>query len=159
MNVPFIVGELAPWAGNGPANLRGQAFLKTVGGDVKTCAGERVLLLPGIPYVDELFEKAKGGISASPDPQLMSYVRSTICDAQGNFSFAQLPAQRWYVVTRVTWGVPHVEAPGSQPGPLTSLLLGIRAAPATDQQGGELQQAVVLSPGENQAFLTFRDER
>lgn len=159
MQTPFAAGALAPWDGHGPANLHGQAFLKTVGGDVKTCAGARVLLLPATPYVDELLTKTKAGISVQVDPRLMSYSRSTICDAQGSFSFVGLPAQRWYVLTDVTWGVPHIEEPGDRSGPLTSLLLGIPAAPETDQQGGELMQVVTLTSGDNQAFLTYRDEQ
>jgi hypothetical protein len=159
MQTPFAVGDLTPWLGQGPASLHGQAFLKTVGGDVKTCAGARVLLLPATPYVDELLAKAKAGISVQTEPRLIAYSRSTICDAQGNFSFAALPAQRWYVLTSVTWGVPHIDEPGDQPAPLTSLLLGIPGAPETDQQGGELLQAVTLTPGDNQAFLTYRDEQ
>jgi hypothetical protein len=160
MHVPFVVSELAPWAGSGPASLHGQAFLKTAGGDVRTCAGERVLLLPANPYVDELLDKSNAGISAPPDQQLMPYIRSTICDAQGNFSFAQLPAQRWYVLTQVTWQVPHLDATlGYRPGPLTSHLFGTSAAPDMDRQGGELQQGVTLSPSDNQTILTYRDQR
>lgn len=156
MSVPFVVEDFAAWAGSGAGNLHGQAFLKTVGGDVKTCAGERVLLLPGVPYVDELLEKGRHGISVSPDPRLASYERSTVCDAQGNFSFTQLPAQRWHVLTRVTWAVPHINPSSIHQSPLASLLFGV--PPQTDQQGGDLEQAVVVSTGDNQAFLTYRDE-
>jgi hypothetical protein len=158
ISVPFDVSDVASWSGNGPSNLRGQAFLKTVGGDVKTCAGEFVVLLPATPYVDEVIAKGKAAVSADVDSRLMTYSRKTICDAQGNFSFAGLPAQRWYVLTLVTWGVPHIDAPSARPGPLTSLLLGIPASPATDQQGGDLVQVVTLTPGDNQVFLTSRDE-
>jgi hypothetical protein len=146
MHAPFVVGDFAPWAGSGPSSLHGQAFLKTVGGNVKTCAGARVLLLPATPYVDELLAKKNAGISVDADSRLKSYTRVTICDAQGNFSFAGLPAQRWYVATSVTWGVPQIDEPGDQPW-------------ETDQQGGKLVQAVALAPGDNQVFLTYRDEQ
>jgi hypothetical protein len=155
---PFAVADFAPWSGSGPATLHGQAFLKTVGGDVKTCAGSRVVLLPATPYVDALLAKGKAAISVQADPRLASYARTTICDAQGNFSLAGLPAQRWYVLTSVTWGVPHIDEPGDDPGPL-GVLLGIPAPPETDQQGGELMQVVTLTAGDNQAFLTYRDEQ
>jgi len=151
--------DFALWSGPGPSNLHGQAFLKTVGGDVKTCAGEDVLLLPATPYIDELLAKETAGVTAKPDSRAVSLIRRTICDAQGNFSFSRLPAQRWYVLTKVTWGVPHIDQPGERPGPITSLLLGIPPAPSTDQQGGELFQAVPLEPGDNQVFLTDRDQR
>lgn len=145
MHTPFNVADFAAWGGAGPATLHGQAFLKTVGGDVKTCAGSRVLLLPATPYVDELLTKEKAGITVKADPRLTSYTRTTLCDAQGSFSFTGLPVQRWYVVTHVTWGVPAIGESDDQP--------------ETDQQGGELMQAVTLSPGDNQAFLTYRDEQ
>ena len=43
---PFSETDFGPWVGGGPANLKGQAFLRTVGGDVKTCAGAMVILFP-----------------------------------------------------------------------------------------------------------------
>lgn len=159
LNTPFDPSYFTPWGGRGAANLHGQAFLRTVGGDVKTCAGEVVLLLPATPYVDELLIKGKAGVSVNPDPRLASLSHQTVCDAQGNFSLSQLPAQKWYVLTRVTWGVPHIESPGERPGPLTSLLLGIPAPPAVDQQGGDLMQSVELAAGDSQVILTQRDMR
>jgi hypothetical protein len=158
-NTPFDPGNFITWSGDGSASLHGQAFLKTVGGDIKTCAGEVVLLLPGTPYVDELLAKGEAGVSVSPDPRLISLSHRTVCDAQGNFSLSRLPAQKWYVLTRVTWGVPHIESPVERPGPLTALLLGIHAPPAMDQQGGDLIQSAELTPGDNQIFLTERDKR
>lgn len=145
MRTHFDASAMAPWSGGGPATLHGQAFLKTVGGDVKTCAGARVLLLPASPYVDEVLAKKSAGITVNQDPRLQSYTRSTICDAQGNFSFANLPVQKWYVITRVTWGVPQADGPGDEP--------------ETSEQGGKLMKAVSLAPGDNQVFLTYRDEQ
>jgi hypothetical protein len=158
-NTPFDPSNFTSWSGDGSSNLHGQAFLKTVGGEIKTCAGEDVLLLPATAYVDDLLVKTGAGVSVSPDSRLMSLSHRTVCDAQGNFSVSRLPAQKWYVLTRVTWGVPHIESPGEKPGPLASLLLGIRAPPAIDQQGGDLVHSVELNPGDNQVLLTDRDER
>jgi hypothetical protein len=158
-NTSFDPANFTSWSGDGSSNLHGQAFLKTVDGDVKTCAGEDVLLLPSTPYVDELLDRLEAGVSVSPDSRLVSLSHKTLCDAQGNFSLSRLQAQKWYVLTRVTWGVPHIDSPGEKPGPLISLLLGIRAPPAIDQQGGDLVQSIELKPGENQVFLTERDRR
>ncbi|MBV9990701.1 MAG: hypothetical protein JOZ72_05345 [Alphaproteobacteria bacterium] len=156
--VAFDPAQGTAFAGSGPANLRGQAFLKTVGGDVKTCAGEDVFLMPSMPYFDEAIEMLKSGIEAGRDERAMSLLRHTLCDAQGNFSFSGLPAKKWWMVTQVRWGVPHIQQPGENPG-LLGILLGMRAPPDIDKQGGELIQAVELKPGDNQAFLTDRDER
>ncbi len=144
MHSSLTVDELIPWSGRGSASLHGQAFLKTVGGDIKTCAESRVLLLPAIAYVEEFLAKKKAGISMDEDLRLQPYIRATVCDAQGNFSFAELPDQRWYVLTSVTWGVPRV-------GDISERI-------ETNQQGGELVQAITLTPGDNQVLLTYRDQ-
>jgi hypothetical protein len=159
INAPFDNNQAAAFTGTGSANLHGQAFLKTVGGDVRTCAGEDVVLIPATPYFDEMIEKTTSGIDTHLDQRATSLLRRTICDAQGNFSFPSLPTQKWYVLTQVKWGVPHIEQPGEHPGLITGLLLGVHAPPSTDEQGGELMQAINLHPGDNQALLTSRDQR
>lgn len=132
--------QAAAFAGTGTANLHGQAFLKTVGGDVKTCAGEEVTLMPGLPYFDEFVAKSRSGLDLHADQRAMDLVRHTICDAQGNFAFTGLPSQRWYIVTTVTWDVPQVGFGGM------------------DRQGGQLLQSINLHAGDNQSFLTSRDQ-
>lgn len=156
--VAFDPGQAAAFAGSGPANLHGQAFLKTVGGDVKTCAGEDVFLMPAIPYFDEIVESVKGGMHPASDQRAMALLRHTMCDAQGNFSLSGVPAQKWYVVTQVRWGVPHIQQPGENPG-LIGALLGMHAPPDIEEQGGELIQTIELHAGDNQTFLTARDEK
>lgn len=143
MDSAFSPEKLAPWKNSGSALLTGQAFLKTLGGDVKTCAGATVTLLPATPYTTELLEKIGAGIDVQPDPRITQYSRQTICDAQGNFSFEHLPTLKWYVLTKVTWGVPVI---GGSPGDM-------------EPQGGELIKVVTLDSGSNQVFLTERDER
>jgi len=151
--------QISAYAGAGPANLRGQAFLKTVGGDVKTCAGEEVLLMPVLPYFDNMIANASSGQKdLQIDQHAMSLMRKSMCDAQGNFAFTGLPAKKWYVVTLVTWGVPHIEQPGERPG-LIGLLLGFHGPPDIDKQGGGLLQTIDLHPGDNQTFLTDRDRK
>lgn len=85
MHAPFNVSELSSWRGIGAVTFHGQAFLKTVGGDVKICAGSRVVLFPATPYVNELLTKEALGISVKVDPRLGAYSRTTLCDARGNF--------------------------------------------------------------------------
>src|SRR5690348_10625074 len=85
--------ELA-WANQqGTGTIMGQAFMKTVGGDVKTCAGNTVQLVPASAYTREMTAAARAGASAwaNRDPRLTQYIRSTKCDAQGNFSFNAVP--------------------------------------------------------------------
>lgn len=158
MNASFDAKLAATYVGTGPANLHGQAFLKTVVGDVKTCAGEFVYILPGMPYVEEVIKKLHDGVDVRMDERAKSLARQTVCDAQGNFTFTGLPAHRWVIATQVKWGVPHIEQPGENPGPI-GLLFGMHGPPAVDEQGGELMQAIDLQPGDNQAFLTSRDQQ
>jgi hypothetical protein len=73
MTTPFNEGDFQPWAGAGPATLHGQAFFKTVGGDVKTCAGSGVFLMPANPYGEGLATAdSKGFNDANSDPRALS---------------------------------------------------------------------------------------
>lgn len=50
IQTPFNDAEMAWSQSPGTAAIKGQGFLKTVGGDVKTCAGNVVSLVPDTPY-------------------------------------------------------------------------------------------------------------
>lgn len=159
VTTPFQEQDFQQWAGAGPSSLSGQAFLKTVGGDVKTCAGSKVLLLPDNGYVEEMMaNESSGSTYANMDHRLLDYIRQSMCDAQGNFAFSALPAGNWVVMTSVTWGAPHVALPGEDPAPLTGLILGIPHSPDVDEQGGELRKAVSLQSGDNRVLLTEEDQ-
>ncbi len=143
LTTPFAEGDFQPWAGSGPATLQGQAFLKTVGGDVKTCAGAVVVLIPANAYDRELIQAEKAGYSdVEGAPQTWArYAHQTRYDAQGNFLFADVPALTRIIETSVSWGIPT-----------ESMLVPI------DKQGGVLNQEVSLRPGINRAILTAEDE-
>jgi hypothetical protein len=134
----FREADFAHYVGAGPASLHGQAFLKTVGGDVKTCAGNKVFLMPATPYNTEIIAHASGLTPlANRDANADRFTKSSMCDAEGRFTFDKVPATRWFVVTDVTWGVPtQVE---TMFGPIVT----------TKQQGGELVQSIDLKPGAN----------
>lgn len=125
------------WAkGSGTAELRGQAFLMTVGGTPRTCAGELVTMMPNIarsreetsawmnPYIARVQREA----SSPPIP-----MRTTQCDASGNFRFRNLPAGDWLLITRVEWLVPY--------GRLS------------DKQGGFVRGFASTKPGEAEEVL------
>ena len=90
----------------GTAQISGEAFLRTKGGDVKTAAGRRIYLVPLVPYTDErakiMWERKE---PEAPDPRLARYTKSTTADAQGRFSFSSLPAGSYLVYTTITWTV------------------------------------------------------
>lgn len=144
LTASFQEAEFKPYAAPGPAQIAGQAFLKTVGGDVKTCAGNRVSLVPATSYNAEALQHASAQLS-NPDERVKSFTKSTICDAEGRFEIDRLAARKWYVVTNVSWGVPQVE--DGMFGPIV----------VTDQQGGFLMQQIDLKPGKNSIILTDAD--
>lgn len=113
LNTAFEPSKAAYAKTPGNGKLEGQAFLRQVGGTVVTAAGEQVVLLPSVPYTDELMEK--GGKFKGPyapkldidfDPALKAYAKGTVADATGNFTFDRLSAGDYYLVTKVQWGVP-----------------------------------------------------
>lgn len=90
---------------SGTAIVKGQAFLKTRGGDVKLAAGNEIFLNPVTSYSNEWYEKAyiQGKPLADPDPRLWDYVVKTVADGNGRFSFKNVPAGQYYVTTVITW--------------------------------------------------------
>lgn len=137
---PFVIGvqyndaDFAPFKGPGPATLHGQAFMKTVGGDVKTCAGNAVYLMPVNWYNNEILNSGAQSF-ANRDDRADAYTLHTVCDSQGNFTFEHIAAKSWWVLTDVTWGVPNNYG-------------GI------DPQGGMMKQVVILHDGDNSTVLS-----
>jgi hypothetical protein len=98
----------------GSNTITGQAILRTRGGDVKTCAGLGASLIPHTAYAEERLavtygrgSEGFGGREArvfNPDPAIYHQTtRTTICDAQGNFRFQNLPDGRYFVLVEVSW--------------------------------------------------------
>lgn len=140
---PFDESRLA-WATKpGDSSIRGQAFLKTRGGDVKTCAGNAVRLLPVSPYTSEIYTAARGRLSdggwSNRDPGLSRYVKRSTCDAQGYFSFKNLPAGEWFLQTSVLWEAPTPAGSGLM------------------RQGGALLDTTVTKPGEQTELIMNGD--
>jgi hypothetical protein len=104
----------------GTGSIEGQAFLKTQGGDVKLAAGNEAVLVPVNDYTTELFEAAMLGIfqNLDTDPRYSQYRRVTIVDAQGNFTFSDLPSGEWYVMSTVVWKAARYGVEGGVVGKL-----------------------------------------
>lgn len=94
----------------GNANIQGQAFLKTLGGDVKTCAGQIVALFPNNSYTQAapfaMAASQADAVRPAVDNRLDNYTRSVRCDAQGNFAFTNIRPNTWVVVAPITWFAP-----------------------------------------------------
>ena len=100
----------------GGSRISGQGFLGTRGGNIKTCAGNEVFLIPDSPYAKFRMQVFYGGLERGflgsrrsfaqrehPDPDYVKTSRKAVCDADGRFTFSRLPAGRYYVVTTVVW--------------------------------------------------------
>jgi hypothetical protein len=135
----FNPADFLPFEGEGAAAIHGQAFLRTTIGEVRTCAGQDVTLLPGTVYNAEFFsaqDQGFRGARINRDAAADKYSRKGICDAQGNFAFNHLPVGNWIIAANVEWDVP-----GSYGG----------------HQGGILRQPVDAKAGPNDLILTDRD--
>lgn len=101
----------------GKGIIEGEAFLKTVGGDVRTCAGNGTTLIPVTSYSTErmllLYQNVDMGFipaafaSKTPfsndDKRYYDYSLSTQCDSTGRFGFEDLPNGNYYAISSVYW--------------------------------------------------------
>lgn len=90
----------------GHAIVKGQAFAKTVGGDVKYGAGNIIELVASTPYSRECNSIQIRGYITRCDEALRPYVRYATADAQGNFEFDDVAPGDYIMWTSITWGVP-----------------------------------------------------
>ena len=103
----FPESEYVVLAKTGIATVKGQAFLKTRAGDVKTAAGNEVFLNPVTSYSLEWYEAYRSNRRIEErDPRLDEYVRSQLADGNGRFSFKNVPAGEYFLTTNVTWEAP-----------------------------------------------------
>lgn len=144
---PFNPNEVAWIKKEGVGTVTGQAFLKTRGGDVKTCAGNKVILIPSSNYAVErirlLYGTGDKGISYNlqtssgeylpvSDPLYQEYTLQTYCDASGNFEFDNLPDGIYYINTSVFWET---------------------GAKYKGTQGGYLMQRVAINGGSSNKYI------
>jgi hypothetical protein len=121
----------------GNNTINGSALLRTRGGDVKTCAGYDVTLVPANAYSREVVSSP---YAANIDPTYSSYIRRTVCDPQGKFTFSSLPTGSYIVSTKVTWEVPQMAGGYSY----------------MSTQGGPMLQEVSVSGGQAQEIVLTR---
>lgn len=134
----------------GSNTIKGSAFLKTRGGDVKTCAGNQVHLVPVTPYSTErvqaiygtTYSGAKEIVEASrikfssDAPGYMEHRLETMCNQHGDFVFNQVPDGEYFLTTGIHWEV--------------------AAQYGTGLQGGVLMQRVTAEGGETKEIILSR---
>jgi hypothetical protein len=95
----------------GSASLAGRGFV-TDGGREQPAAGQPVTLDPATSSARRWYERF-GMVcntfdsSASPDDLFRRTRRTTVTDADGNFTFSGLPPGTYFVRTRVLWDAPE----------------------------------------------------
>jgi hypothetical protein len=106
-DVQFDAADFAPFAGDGPATLDGEAFAKTKGGELRTCMGETVFLIPANAFSISVINRFAFGtpVAKSWAGPAAPYWRESTCDSQGKFTFAGLPPGNWIAYGEVRWRV------------------------------------------------------
>lgn len=106
--IPFPTLEYGQLAKEGTGVVRGEGFLKTRGGDVKTCAGQSVILTPATSYSEQFIrvQFVEGRRMEPASPFLAKYSYSTTADSQGKFEFQNVPPGEYFVYTLVLWEAP-----------------------------------------------------
>jgi hypothetical protein len=122
LHTPYNDADYAWSTAPGTASVAGQAFLRTNGGDVKTCAGSDVALIPDGAYTQEMLATLLAGQNVKEDEAFDAKRRVTQCNAQGDFKFTGLPAGKWLIQTTVTWNVPTEEIMQEQGGSLEAAI-------------------------------------
>lgn len=141
--LPWPEAEYARLEKAGRNEVSGQAFLKTRGGDVKTCAGEKVTLSPVTTHSTQFFDIVVMGrherfqeLGGTADPRIFEYLKQTTADASGRFRLYDVPPGEYYLYTVVTW-----EAP---------------TGTGLQRQGGWVGMRVTVKDGERNEFVLTR---
>ena len=142
--IPFNAADAAWSTRPGKNTISGSALMRTMVGDVKTCAGLLVELIPETPYARERMAISFGSgdsgyfpasnlTAPAPYPEYNRTVRRSVCDAQGTFSFEGLPDGAYFVTASVVWNIPMRDV---------ALV-----------QGGDLMQRVTVGGGETHKIV------
>lgn len=126
----------------GKNTIRGSALMRTVGGQVRSCGGSEVSAVPDSPYARERFMNLYGNLERgfnpalfggkradAADPRYLAATLNTICDAQGNFTFENVPDGVFFLTVGIIW----VTNPSN----------------ALSTQGGGLMRRVTVSGGQS----------
>jgi len=135
----FDPKEHDPYLKSGNNTVTGRAYMHTLRGEVVTCAGREVMMLPATSFFREAIEIGRTGklpkMNEKIPVEYRSIMRPGKCDSQGNFVIRSLPDGNWFVLTQIKW---------TERG-LT--------------QGGDLAKEVRLSGGKTvEVVLTDKDQ-
>ena len=115
MTTPFDPVEHSSYKNPGTGSIKGQGFMRQQGGTVVTCAGSTAYLFPDTGYFREIIQIAKSRqtVAAAIPIEAQQTVRTSDCDAQGNFSYSNIPAGKWFITVEVKWIIGYYPQGGS----------------------------------------------
>jgi len=113
----------------GTNTLLGNARMREPGGELRTCAGATVALVPDSAYTRERMKALYGSVTRGMNdmshgaartvedaaPLFVKAARLSTCDIRGGFRFSGLADGIWYVTTSIIWRT-HGNDPASQTG-------------------------------------------
>lgn len=136
----FNESEFKPFKGNGPANVEGEAFIRTKGGENRNCQAETVYLAPATSYDKAAVNKLGFNLRAAMDFAGLAapFWRKSTCNSQGKFVFKKIPSGDYFAITNVEWRA--------------------REGRRDEKQGGTLVQKVTITDGDNSLILTDKDQ-
>jgi len=135
----FVETEHKPYMEPGRNSIMGKGFVWfQQGGDLVTCAGRAVWIMPNTSFFRERVYYVRAGkiadIESEIPPAFDGIIRKTDCDKEGDFSYAALPSGEWLVFTNVEWVI------------------------GSNRQGGTLMRNVKLLNNQTErVLLTYED--
>lgn len=106
VKAPVDREAIAYYAGEGSGAVEGQAFMRTLGGEVRYAAGCTVYLWPKTAHLEEAADGLCRGLNVNISPDTMPAQRTTVASAEGRFRFKGLPAGTYLALTKIEWVVP-----------------------------------------------------
>ena len=98
---------------DGPNTIKGSAVVRQGRGEVVSCAGRPVYLVPATAYADERMRIVYGRLDHGFSNNRQTFqneplgykelVRETHCDARGYFAFRSVADGTFYVASQITW--------------------------------------------------------
>ncbi|MGK5057316.1 hypothetical protein ACQ4WY_10265 [Janthinobacterium sp. LB2P49] len=140
----FQQAEYDALSKTGSGGVKGQAFMKTKGGEFKKAGGEKVTLRPKTEYARKLAmlpaSLYKRQVVGTVSPKIRDYDRTTMADSEGRFEFTDVPDGTYYVTTNVSWSVFY-------PGAFT---------PVESKQGGTITTEVTVADSKVSTVMLTR---
>lgn len=147
----FNLYEVSWFYKKGKNTILGQAFLRTRGGEIKTCAGYEVNLIPASRYAEErmkaLYENTQKGFLhiyyayskrtqfVPESPEYLRTKKPQSATPAEDLSSQTCQTGEYFVITEVIWEVPSYYGGGTHP------------------TGGYLMQRVKLKGGETKEII------